>query len=141
MLNELNAFDREHPFWTNTNRRPTVFKLEDFAEARLTADATDELALWTLAVRDSWCASNDFGSVYWKGLGVLGRLEIRWPIRAGLWHQMMLRFGGKLMADTLIDMGAQSVAQPFLDDMAQASHARIREWVHEVTRLLGENRA
>src|SRR6185369_9924150 len=45
-LNELNALDRSHPFWTNTNRRPTVFKLEDLAGMRLTADATDEFALW-----------------------------------------------------------------------------------------------
>jgi len=140
-LNGLNALDRSHPLWRNTNRRPTVYKLDQYARMRLAADATDEQALWTLAALDSWFGSNNFGEVYWKRLWELGRLDIRWPIRAGLWHEMMLNFGGGFLADLLIEMAAQQEAQPILEDLAQANDAGIRDWAHEVMVLLSESRA
>jgi hypothetical protein len=114
-LNELNALDRSHALWINTNRRPTIFKLRDFADLRLAADAEDEFALWTQAAMDSFYGSNDFGSEYWKRLWEIGNLDICWPIRAGLWNEMMLGFGGGLMANLIVQMAAQAAAWPILD--------------------------
>ena len=138
-LNELNALDRSHVLWTNTNRRPTVYKLSGFANMLLATNPEDRLALWTLAVLDTFQTSNDFGSEYWKRLWKLGGLDIRWPIRAGLWHEMMVNFGGRLMADLILDMGAQAAAWPTLEDMSHAHASAIRKWASEVMTLVREN--
>ena len=139
-LNELNALDRSHVLWTNTNRRPTIYKLPDFANSRLATHPEDRLALWTLAVLATFHGSNDFGSEYWKRLWKIGGLDIRWPIRAGLWHEMMLNFGGRLMADLIVDMAAQEAAWPTLEDMSHAHASEIRKWALEVMALVLENR-
>lgn len=138
-LNELNALDRSHDIWTNTNHRPTVYKLPDFARMRLAANSKDPLALRTLAVLATFHGSNDFGSDYWKQLWQGGDLDIRWPIRAGFWHGLMLGFGARFMADLIIDMSAQEAAWPTLKDTSRADSPLIREWASEVMTLVRDN--
>src|SRR5262245_57664333 len=45
-LYRLDALPRDHPFWENTNRRPTFGKLAEFAEAILRYDPSDHHACW-----------------------------------------------------------------------------------------------
>jgi len=46
-LIRLNEFPREDKFWTNTNKKPTIFKLNEFCELKLKENPNDVLALWT----------------------------------------------------------------------------------------------
>src|SRR5262245_10980227 len=140
-LNELNALDRADSFWANTNRRPTVYKLLDFARMRLDTNPEDLRALWTFAVLDTFYGSNDFGSEYWKQLWELGDLDIHWPIRAGLWNEMMLGFGGRKIADLIIHMAARQAAWPILQEMTLANASGIRDWAQEVMTFVSEDRS
>lgn len=51
-LQRLNRLPRDNPFWLNTNRRPTLFKLRDFAAHGQNADPQDAPSLLTQAVMD-----------------------------------------------------------------------------------------
>jgi len=138
-LNQLNLLDRSHKFWTNTNRRPTIYKLNDFSLMRLDEDMKDQSALWTLAALDTFHGSNDFGTEYWQQLWNLRELDIHWPVRAGLWHQMMLGYGGGLLANLIIEMNAQSAASPILAEMCRASAPQIKTWANEIVNLIQAN--
>jgi hypothetical protein len=137
-LQELNALPRSAPLWANTNRRPTVYKLRDFARLQLQANAEDELALWTLAVSHG---ANDLARDYWKRLWQLGVLDIKWPIWAGLWQYFNVGFEPVLMASLIAEMDAAEAASPILEDMLFANSSLIREWAQGVITALKQPKA
>src|SRR5579859_4401015 len=49
-LNRMNSVPRNHPFWQNTNRRPTIYKLAEFCSVKLAEDPHDLDALWAAAI-------------------------------------------------------------------------------------------
>jgi hypothetical protein len=83
----LDNLPREHPFWDNTNRRPTFGKLHDFAEALLRHNPADQNAAWILAAVEVLYGSNTFGLLAWRRLHDMGALDVRWPLNAArhLW--------------------------------------------------------
>lgn len=131
-LNRLNAVDRRDSFWAGTNRRPTMMKIFDYAKRRIQEDPTAEDELWVLAVSDSYYGSNDFGQEWWNQLWRLGRLDIRWPIRAGLWNEMMLGFGPHAMVRLLRELGSPAEACPVLNELADAADPRLQKWAADV---------
>jgi hypothetical protein len=83
----LDSLPREHPFWENTNRRPTFGKLRDFAEALLRHNPADQNAAWICAAVEVLYGSNTFGLPGWRRLHDSGALDVRWPLNAArhLW--------------------------------------------------------
>jgi hypothetical protein len=83
-LYRLDTLPRNHPFWENTNRRPTFAKLLEFAEAILRFNPADEHACWMLAATSVLNLSNSYGLEGWDRLYQLGLLRAAWPINAAL---------------------------------------------------------
>ncbi len=133
-LNRLNELDRQDTFWLNTNRRPTVMKIFEFAKRKLKEAPNDRDQLWVMAVMDSFCGANNFGEEWWIRLWQLGVLDISWPLRAGLWNEMNLGFGPELMIDFLAVLGSPGEARPLLKQMAAADNSEIRTWARNVMR-------
>jgi hypothetical protein len=46
-LQRLNKLARDNSFWNNTNKRPTIYKLDDYCNLLLKENPNDTLALWT----------------------------------------------------------------------------------------------
>ena len=131
-LNRLNCVDRDDSFWWNTNRRPTVSKIFDYARRLVYNHPADEDALWVLALSDSFYGSNEFGQDWWARLWRLGRLDIRWPLWAGLWNEMMLGFGPPAMVTFLRGIDCPPEARQVLEEIFGAEDIRLREWAHDV---------
>ncbi|HEU4391816.1 MAG TPA: hypothetical protein VFV34_28780, partial [Blastocatellia bacterium] len=83
-LHRLNRLPRSDPFWDNTNKRPTIFKLNDFCKRLLRENPDDVLCLRCSAALEVFHGSNSFGQHYWTRLHKLAALEVSWPIVAGL---------------------------------------------------------
>jgi hypothetical protein len=84
-LYRLDALPRDHPFWENTNHRPTFGKLLEFAEAILRYNPSDLHACWMLVASDVFNSANAFGLDGWHRLHRLGALRAAWPISAALY--------------------------------------------------------
>ena len=80
---KLDALPRQHPFWDQTNRRPTLFKLKLFCEHLLRDNPGDVAALRT-ALAFGILTFQDFHPRYWVQLHSIGQLHVSWPIYAAL---------------------------------------------------------
>lgn len=127
-LKWMNTLDREHSFWTGTNLRPTIYKLFDFARMILDSQPNNLGALWLLAVEDTFSGSNDFGQELWLRLWERGSLDVIWPIRAGLWNEMMLGFDVDEVGRLLRQMGSPPEGRDCLAEFATAANTRLSEW-------------
>jgi hypothetical protein len=124
-LYRLDRLPREHPFWDNTNRRPTFGKLRDFAEALLRYNPADQNAAWILAAVEVLYGSNTFGLPGWRSIHAMGALDVRWPLNAALhlWRTSgqdhLLTYGQDtltpLIASLLTDCGLQLPARNALE--------------------------
>lgn len=83
-LTRMNSLPRNHPFWRNTNCRPTVYKLSEFCRLALAEDSSNSEALLAAAILPAWFGSNDFGQDFWLRLRHQIGFDIRWPIYAAL---------------------------------------------------------
>jgi hypothetical protein len=77
----LDALPREHPFWNQTNRRPTRGKLREFCDHLLRENPGDVSALRTGVALEIFTFQN-FDPNYWMQLHSLGQLRVSWPIWA-----------------------------------------------------------
>ena len=127
-LKWMNELDRSHPFWNGTNLRPTIFKLYYFTRMILDSEPDNLRALWLLAVEDSAGGANDFGQQGWLRLWQLDSVDVKWPIRAGLWNEMMLGFDNDAVGCLLRQMGSPPAGREYLAEIATAANARLREW-------------
>ena len=127
----MNGLDRNHPFWNGTNLRPTIYKLFDFARMILDSEPHNLRALWLLAVEDSFWGSNRFGQKWWLRLWRAGGVDVTWPIRAGLWNEMMLGYYNDDVGRLLGQMGSPPDGRAYLGEIATAANARLREWAQK----------
>ena len=127
-LKWMNTLDRSHTFWTGTNLRPTIYKLFDFARMIRDSEPDNLRALWLLAVEDTFSGANEFGEEWWLRLWQVGSLDVRWPIRAGLWNEMMLGFDHDGVGCLLWRMGSPPAGRDYLAEIATARNERLREW-------------
>jgi hypothetical protein len=112
----LDSLPREHPFWDNTNRRPTFGKLSDFADALVAHNPTDQNAAWILAAVEVLYASNTFGLSGWRRLHHMGALDVRWPLDAA--RHLCLSCGKDpltLLAELVKECGLQLAARDALE--------------------------
>jgi len=118
----LDSLPREHPFWENTNRRPTFGKLRDFAEALLRHNPADQNAAWILATVEVLYGSNTFGLSGWRRLHDMGALDVRWPLNAA--RHLWLTCGKDslaLLVALLNDCGFQLAARNALERLRYGS--------------------
>jgi len=127
-LNWMNTLDRNHAFWSGTNLRPTIYKLFRFARMIMESEPENLRALWLLAVEDTFTGANDFGQEWWLRLWQMGSLDVAWPIRAGLWNEMMLGFDYDGVGRLLRQMGSPPEGRDYLDEIGRAVNARLRDW-------------
>src|SRR5262249_33479515 len=71
----LDALPREHSFWDQTNRRPTLGKLREFCEHLLRDNRRDVSALRTGVALQIFTFQN-FDPRYWIQLHLLGQLHV-----------------------------------------------------------------
>lgn len=77
----LDALPREHSFWDQTNRRPTLGKLHEFCDHLLRENPRDVSAFRT-GVALQILTFQNFDPEYWIQLHSLGPLHVSWPIYA-----------------------------------------------------------
>ena len=83
-LERLNQLPRSHPFWRNTNRRPTIYKLGEFCRMELDITPGDPELLQAAALLSVWHDRNDFGQEAWLELCRQPGFDLRWPLYAAL---------------------------------------------------------
>lgn len=84
-LKQLNALPGDDPFWINTNREPTVYKIGEYYGERYKAGSRDDKTLWTLiADRLLHCADNEMGD-FFRPLLDRDFATMEWVIASGLW--------------------------------------------------------
>lgn len=135
-LQRLNTLSRTDPFWQNTNKRPTIFKLSEFGSNLLKLNADDRQALWMQASLDVFYGDNDFGSEHWKRLRELGDFDVSWAVLAGLWNEVNLGFGPDGMASLLLEMKAVEEARGLLQLCTGSKSDIISEWAQGVLALI-----
>jgi len=139
-LQRLNTLPRTDPFWRNTNKRPTIFKLSEFGRDLLKLNADDRQALWLKASLAVFYGAHDFGSENWKRLRELGDFDVSWAVLAGLWNEVNLGFGPGGTASLLLEMEATEEARPLLELCAGSKSVFISEWAQGVLALIQANR-
>jgi hypothetical protein len=139
-LQRLNELPRDDPFWQNTNRRPTLFKLHDHCARLLRQDTRDEVALWTVAALDVFYGSNDFGRERWATLRRTTGLDIRWPVYAALYTELHAAPSAAGLAEFLWENAAVAEAAPLLRLFAECPGRRIRAWSLAVRQLIDGGR-
>ena len=87
-LRRLDGLPREHEFWKNTNKKPTIGKLRAYCQLLLQDDPNDERSLWTSVALDLWHCDNSFGLSSWRQLFSLSRGNITWLIHAAMHVQL-----------------------------------------------------
>ena len=135
-LQRLNQLPRTDPFWRNTNKRPTIFKLDQFGRRELDIKPDDRQALWMLAALDVFHGSNSFGRAYWMRLQKLGDFDITWALLAGLWAEVNFGIGSSEMAKLLIEMESVGEARPLLELFAESRSEQITVWAEAVLELI-----
>jgi hypothetical protein len=55
-------------------------------------------------------------------------VDVKWPIRAGLWNEMMLGYNNDAVGRLLRQMGSPPAGRDYLAEIATAENARLREW-------------
>ena len=134
-LQQLNNLSRTDPFWQNTNRRPTIFKLDEFGRFVMKTIPDDPQALWMLASLDVFHGATNFGGKHWKKLRELGDFDVSWAVLAGLWSEVNFGIGPQAMANLLREMESVAEAQALLELFAESKSDHIARWAKEVLAL------
>jgi hypothetical protein len=131
-LKRLNQLSREDPFWRNTNRRPTIFKLPDFGEP------DDALSLLTRAVLDLKFVT-EFRPELWGRLYRLGLADLEFVAFAA----MLLELAGAPDADEfevfVMQTETAGLVRPLLREVAQNGGKFLGEWSGRVASVIGDN--
>jgi hypothetical protein len=133
-LQRLNRLPRTDPFWRNTNRRPTVYKLNEFCQLVLQRDPNDALALWTVIAMRIFHGRDNFYPREWRRLYESGQLETGQVVCAALCSGLT---GGDTegFIELLIEIGAVEEARTMLEQFRASGSELIAEWA---LRALGQ---
>ncbi len=132
----LDALPREHPFWDQSNRRPTHYKLLEFSDHVLQDDPRDVSALRT-AIAVQILNYQNFDPRYWAQLHSAGQLHVSWPIYAAL----LLGadgFQARNLARFLKAAGLCDEAMTTLSKLIDSQDRWISEWARWIIDGCGE---
>lgn len=130
-LRRLNGLPRDDPFWRNTNRRPTVFKLAEFGNRVLLKAPDDELTLLTRAFLDV-ASIGEFHPDLWVHLYRIEAVDVRFVAYAA----MLLEITGAPDADEFaaFAQGTENVQEviAILRDVQAEAGKILAEWARRV---------
>jgi hypothetical protein len=135
-LSRMNSLPRNHPFWQNTNFRPTIYKLPGFCRMQLMRAPHDPEVLWAAAIIPVWFGRNDFGQASWLDLSRQPGFDVRWPIYAALTTHLTAQFTEEQVSHFLRDAGLTLEAIPILRRIAAESDGTSVPWANRVLQLL-----
>lgn len=141
-LMRLNELPRDHKFWKGTNKRPTIYKLDDFCQFLLEQDSSDELALWTQVV----ASFPDFSvtAERWQRLWQIKKFDIEILLYSYLiMHAEVYEFYKKDLAEylakILININAVEDVQPNLSSLLRSKNSFVSQWASRVLTLISKN--
>jgi hypothetical protein len=135
-LQRLNRLSRTDPFWNNTNKRPTVFKLDEFCRLILEEDPSDALALRTILAKSVLDCAASFNAQGWKRMIEAGQLEAPQVACAALCYALM---GGESegLVELLKEVQAVEDVRPMLEQFSASESELISEWATSVLAQAG----
>jgi hypothetical protein len=136
-LRRLNELPRTDPFWENTNRRPTVYKLHDFCNRLLRDNPQDVLALWTIASLNLLWGVDELSQDQWKRLHDIGNFDVSWVVHAGLFSYLNAGIEADDLAKLLIDMNGVEESKPLLHAFSKSEADLVADWGKKVLSRLG----
>jgi hypothetical protein len=139
-LERMNSLVRTDPFWTNTNRRPTIYKLAEFCHIELIRSPNDPNILFAEAVLAVWFGRNDFGQEAWYALSRLPGFDLRWPIYAAVTTHLSANSTEDQLAEFLSEPNVKLAAIPVLRRFECEAGGLVVLWARTVLRLLDELR-
>jgi hypothetical protein len=136
-LKRLNALPPEDPFWINTNREPTLYKLVEYFSKDIATDRHNEEKVWIIASCLLLnCADRDLG---WLLEPLLERnfSSIEWVVAAGAWISKISGFSHtSSLRDLLVRLRNQlPELQDRLDSLRQNATAHRLLMIDEALNL------
>jgi hypothetical protein len=135
-LRRLDALPRDHPFWDQSNRRPTLGKLKEFSDYLLRNNPRDLSALHT-AIAYEILTFQNFQPKYWIQLHAEGKLHISWPIYTALLLGpdgfQALNLAHFLNAEELYDQ-----AMTILGELMHSQDRAISEWATKIVNICSD---
>jgi hypothetical protein len=130
----LDGLPRDDPFWAETNRRPTRFKMGDFCR-KLAEDDPEYVQLLMMQSAVQVLVGHYFDPITWRRLISCGRAGVSWALYAAL---MGIHFGGYETAPAVMqfldDSGLYDEAQSAIDLLAGSDVPWVREWAETIVR-------
>jgi hypothetical protein len=131
----LNQLSREDPFWRNTNRRPTIYKLPEHCGEILRDDPNDVLSLLTIVVLDV-ARSGEFRSELWSRLNRLQAVSMEFIAFAAMLLWLSGGVGAEAFCMFVKDTGSMAEAEPILRRVSANGGKVLAEWSDSVMGLV-----
>ena len=129
----LNDFSREDKFWNNTNKKPTIFKLDEFRKLKLEENAGDVLALWTTISLSIVYGSTEYKfSEILKKLFEFGELEKEILIKIYLFEDMFYDGDGESLAELIKALKIENQCLPEFEEFERSENKFISDWAKKV---------
>ena len=136
-LDRLNHLPPEDPFWKNTNREPTLYKLSEYFGARIQSHPQDEEARWIVAAK--LLHNGQDNALGWVLEPLMERdfSNIEWVMAAGHWCRMNWGFSHtSTMRDLLTRLRSElPQLKGKLDSLRMTATAHGRQMIDELYRL------
>lgn len=136
-LKRLNQLPRTDPFWSNTNRRPTLYKLPAFCERTLSANPHDIealLAITALAV----ISVGEFRQGRWTQLLGRNAVSAKWVVFAAMLMEMTGSVDTHHLAECAKAAGREAEVVSELNEAARNGGAAIAGWANQMLTLLAQ---
>jgi hypothetical protein len=131
-LIRLDALPRTHSFWKDTNKRPTLGKLQDFSLLLLKLDPGDTTALWTLVALGLYGGWKHIGQAWLERLQALGALEPAGAIQAALMTSVWSTYGRRELIQLLKRTNLCGPARGELERLKGETEEWVRAWAGSV---------
>ncbi len=128
-LYRLNDFPRENKFWHNTNNKPTIYKLDEFCQLKLSENPNDILALGGyLASRMKMGAPTPNLTDIINKLVQLGEMKADLLVELYLTEDITYDGNGNDFAELLIKLGLQNDSKVTLENLAKSKNDFVSNW-------------
>lgn len=129
----LNDFSREDKFWHNTNKKPTIFKLDEFRKLKLEENADNISALWTTISLAIVYGQTEHGfSEIVEKLFEFGELEKDILIKIYLFEDMFYEGDGESLAERIKTLEIEKECRIELEQLEKLENEFVSNWAKKV---------
>jgi hypothetical protein len=125
-LHWLNSLDRADPFWSGTNRLPTVYKLVEWTRWMTTSDPSARIAWYELATGVLGASKPVADHAIWTLLPA-GSVRPEWLIEAS-WIEMSGSGFSKAMATVAARLGCTAEFSEHLLRLSKSNKDHVASW-------------